>query len=99
MEESIFNCKEYLFLGGPADGSWVRLPLPPPAYYLHTEPPPFSAAEMREAGDATTAVMPDTWEYTPVTLREGRAEYTVFVCKSPATRVLEKLIYGYHQHK
>lgn len=99
MAESIFNCKEYLLLGGPADGSWVRLAIPPPSYYLHTEQPPFSAAEMREVGDATTGLVSDTYVYTPVTLREGQAEYTVFVCKIPATRVLEKLIYGYQPPK
>ena len=95
MEESVFTWRDYLLLGGPADGSWVNLPYPPPPYYLHREYPPVSVTEMVEVGDAAIGPIPATRTYNPVTLREGEAEYTVFVSGFPATRVIERLIYGY----
>lgn len=99
MGKSVFTWGNYLLLGGPADGSWVNLPYPPPPYYIHCEYPPVSVAEMAEVGDATIGPIPATLTYNPVTLREGKAEYTVFVSEFPATRVLERLIYGYQPPK
>ena len=99
MDKSVFSFKEYLLLGGPADGSWVRLAIPPPSYYLHTEHPPISVAEMEEDAAATKGLVSDTYVYAPVTLRDEGAEYTVFVHEISTSRVIERLIYGYPQPK
>lgn len=99
MGKSVFSFKGYLLLGGPADGSRVDLSYPPPPYYIHREYPPVSAVGMEEVGDATIGPIPATLTYNPVTLREGEAEYTVFVAEFPKTRVLERLIYGYQPPK